>query len=67
MKPQEFWNCDYKEMIVYCKANSIKQNELFKTDIVLQEAVTNKMIQSHPLNKKSKVIPLKKMFKELFK
>lgn len=67
MKPKEFWDCNYREIILFCEINSIKQNESFKTDIILQEAVTNKLIQADGMNKKPKVIPLKKMFKELFK
>lgn len=67
MKPHEFWNCDYREMVLYCEINSKRVNEDFKSNIILEDASTNKMIQSHPLNKRPKIIPLKKMFKELFK
>lgn len=68
MKPDEFWNCEFREMILYCDINIIRINEDFKTNIILHEAVTNKMIQADPLgNKKPKVNPLTKTFKELFK
>ncbi len=69
MKPNEFWECTYREMILYCEINSIKQNEIFKSDIILQEAVTNKLIQADAMTmgRKAKTIPLRKMFKNLFK
>lgn len=68
MKPDEFWNCEFKQMTLYCECNIIKTNEDFKTNIILHESVTNKMIQADPLgNKKPKIIPLKKTFEKLFK
>ena len=39
----------------------------FKMQIVLQEAVTDKLIKADSMNKKPKVIPLRKMFSKLFK
>ena len=68
MKPEEFWKCTYKEVVLFCEINSIRKNEQFKSDIVLQEAVTNKLIQADgmTMGKRAKVISLKKMFKGLF-
>ena len=39
----------------------------FKRNIILQEAVTDKMIQADSMNKKPKIVPLKKVFNQLFK
>ena len=68
MKPNEFWKCTYREVALFCEVNSIKQTEQLKSDINLQEAVTNKLIQADgmTMGKKAKVIPLRKMFKDLF-
>jgi hypothetical protein len=38
----------------------------FKRNIVLQEAVTDKMIQADSMSRRPKIVPLRKMFKELF-
>ena len=38
----------------------------FKMQIVLQEAVTDKLIKADSMSKKPKVIPLRKMFNKLF-
>lgn len=67
MKPNEFWDCTYREVVLFCEINSIKKNEQFKSDVNLQEAVTDKLIQADGMNKKPRVIPLKKMFEGLFK
>lgn len=44
----------------------IRIKEDFKQDVILQEAATNKLIQADSMSKKPKIVPLKKMFKELF-
>lgn len=67
MKPQEYWNCEYRQMVLFCEINSIKQLENFRENVIIQEAVSDKLIQADGMNKRPKVIPLKKMFKELFK
>ena len=64
--PKDFWNMTYKEVNTFCQANLIKIQDEFKRNIILQEAVTDKMIQADLMGKKPKIIPLKKMFKELF-
>lgn len=38
----------------------------FKMQIMLQEAVTDKLIKADSMSKRPKVIPLKKMFAKLF-
>ena len=67
MKPEEFWDCEFKHMVMYCETNIIRINEDFKNSIILNEAVTNKMLQADPMgNKRPKIIPLVKTFKNLF-
>ena len=38
----------------------------FKIQIMLQEAVTDKLIKADSMSKRPKVIPIKKMFAKLF-
>lgn len=67
MKPQEFWNCEYKTINTYLQTNMMKILDEFRIQIVLQEAVTDKLIKADSMSKKPKVIPLRKMFEKLFK
>lgn len=67
LMPRDFWNMSYKEINRFCQANLIKLQDDFKRNIILQEAVTDKMIQADSMSKKPKVVPLRKMFQELFK
>jgi hypothetical protein len=68
MKPNEFWNERYKDVFLYCKVNLIKLQDSFKQQISLQEAVTDKLIQADSmLFKNPKIIPIRKMFSDLFK
>lgn len=57
----------YKEINKFCQANLIRLQDDFKRNIILQEAVTDKMIQADSMSKKPKIVPLKKMFSEIFK
>ncbi len=66
MKPDEFWNGKYREVYLFCEMNLIKIKEMFKQEIFLQEAVTDKLIQADSMSKKPKIVPLRKMFKQLF-
>lgn len=65
--PKEFWNITYKEINSFCQANLVRLQDDFKRNIILQEAVTDKLIQADSMSKKPKIVPLRKMFKELFK
>lgn len=67
MKPEEFWNCEYKRINSYLQINMIKLLDDFKMQITLQEAVTDKLIRADSMNKRPKVFPLRKMFAKLFK
>lgn len=68
MKPNEFWNCTYREVVLFCEVNCGKVADDFKANINLQEAVTNKLIQADgmTMGKRAKVVLLRKMFEKLF-
>jgi len=44
----------------------LRNVEDYKQSIILQEAVTDKLIQADSMNKRPKIVPLKNMFKRLF-
>lgn len=67
MKPNEFWNSEYRQINSYLQINMIKILDDFKMQITLQEAVTDKLIKADSMSKRPKVIPLRKMFSKLFK
>lgn len=67
MKPDEFWNSEYRQINSYLQMNMIKILDDFKMQLTLQEAVTDKLIKADSMNKRPKVIPLRKMFNKLFK
>lgn len=66
IKPEEFWNSNYREISLFIQMNMIKITDDFKMQIMLQEAVTDKLIKADSMGKRPKVIPLKKMFPKLF-
>ena len=67
MKPDDFWNAEYRQINSYLQINMIRTLDDFKMQIQLQEAVTDKLIKADSMNKRPKVIPLRKMFAKLFK
>lgn len=67
MKPDEFWNCEYRQLNTFLQINMIRILDDFKRQITLQEAVTDKLIKADSMTKRPKVIPLRKMFSKLFK
>ena len=60
MKPEEFWNCEYRQINLYLQTNMFKIVDDFKMQIQLQEAVTDKLIKADSMTKRPKVIPLRK-------
>lgn len=67
MKPQEFWNSTYREINIYIQTHLIKIVDDLKRKINLQEAVTNKLIRADSMNKRSKIVPIRDSYKDLFK
>lgn len=67
IKPDEFWNGEYSQINLYLQVNVVKMLDDFKSQIMLQEAVTDKMIRADALgNRRPKVISLKKIFANLY-
>jgi len=66
LKPSEFWNGRYKDIVNYCQANLIKRNDDLKTQINLNEATTNKLIAGDCMNQNAKSILIRDCYKELF-
>lgn len=50
----------------YCQANMIRRTEDFKREIIIQDAVTDKMIGASIVNSHPKLVSLKSMFGSLF-
>ena len=68
MKPDEFWNSTYREINLYTQANLCYVMDNFKQEVTLQEAVSDKIIMADAMsNRRPKIIPLQKTFKNLFK
>lgn len=68
LKPNEFWSMTYKEVTTYCNCRLAYNSDRLREQIVLQDAVSNKIIQSNPLlYKRPKAESLLKVFKNLFK
>ena len=44
MKPTEFWNCTYREIYCYVKSNSLQREEDYKKEIILFDALGEKII-----------------------
>lgn len=66
MSPFEFWNTSYREVSLFCEMNAVRMIEDFKQDINLNDAMTDKLIQAHPLNQRPKIVPIRKVFAKLF-
>lgn len=56
----------YKEINKFCQSNLVRLQDDFKRNIILYEATTDKMIQADSMSKKPKIVPLRKIFKDLF-
>lgn len=67
MKPYEFWNATFREVTKFCEANIVRTYDEFRNQIIVQEASTDKLLMGDAMRKKPKIIPLKEMFKNLFK
>lgn len=67
MKPHEFWNSRYSEINAYCQTHLVKIIDDLKSEINLQEAVTNKLIRADSMSKNPKIILIRDNYKKLFK
>ncbi len=66
MLPSEFWNCTYRELYQYVNSNSLQREKEYKKQIVLFDALGNKIIdvigRRHPQN----ISLVNHTFKDLF-
>ena len=67
MKPHEFWNSRYSEINAYCQTHLVKIIDDLKSEINLQEVVTNKLIRADSMSKNPKIILIRDNYKKLFK
>lgn len=67
MKPNEYWNSTYREIHVFTQANLSKVMDDMRTEIKLQEAITDKLIMADAMSqRRPKIVPLQKTFQKLF-
>lgn len=66
MKPHEFWNSRYSEINIYCQTHLVKIIDELRSEINLQEAVTDKLIRADSMSKNPKIILIRDNYKELF-
>ena len=68
MKPSEFGNCSYREAFLFANSYNKRREEDAKSQIVLFERVSDKMISMNAFAKSPKYISLiKDDYRELFK
>lgn len=67
MKPEEFWQLEYRELVLYCNARIKEKSDQFADQVILAEATANKILQSNPyIVKKPKQLSLLEIFETLF-
>ena len=66
MKPEEFWNCTYRELFVFVKSNSLQREEEYKKNIILFDALGEKIINIIGRRKPKRISLVKETFKYLF-
>lgn len=67
MKPQEFWECTYRELSEYVKANVQQREEDYKKEIVLMDAYGNKLLTALATKRPKNISLVSNVFRELFK
>lgn len=68
MKPHEFWNSTYREVLLYVESCSFQYEQDLKSKILLAENLGNKLIGSSMTAKNPKNINLvKEIYSDLFK
>lgn len=66
MKPSDFWNCTYREAYSFAHSNSLQREEEYKKEIVLLEALGNKIVGAIATKRPKNVSLVADTFKELF-
>ncbi len=66
MKPNEFWNCTYREAKLFCDSNSLQRDLELKDKIILLEQYGNKIISAFNFKRPKNQSLIKDVFKNLF-
>lgn len=66
MKPNEFYNCTYKEAKEFVEYNSLQRKNELKNNIQLLEGMADKIISATKWNKPKYISLVKNIFKDLF-
>jgi len=66
IKPLEYWDMSFRDIYMYCEAQSLRKTEEMRKEIQVQEAMTNKLIGASIVQKHPKVVSLMSMFEGLF-
>lgn len=67
MKPSEFWNCTYRELYVFVNSNSLQREEDTKQEIILLDALGEKIIDVIAKKHPKHISLVRNTFKSLFK
>ncbi len=67
MTPNEFWNCTYREAYVFVNSNSLQREEDYKKNIILFDALGEKIINVIGRKRPKNVSLVRETFKNLFK
>lgn len=66
MMPSEFWNSTYRTLYKFVKANNIRKEEDYKKQIILFDALGNKLSSELRMVKPKKVSLVTDTFSHLF-
>ena len=66
MKPSEFWNCTYRELYTFVESNISHQKEEYKKQIILFDALGDKIIKSVASKHPKRVDLVRDNFRSLF-
>jgi hypothetical protein len=66
MKPHEFWDCTYREARVFVESMSSQKQDEMKEQIILLEALGNKIVAAGFSKKPKQVNLIADTFKKLF-
>ena len=67
MKPNEFWNLTYREIYKYVDSNSLQRVQEYKEQVILFDALGNKIIGAIGAKRPKNVSLVSDTFKYLFK
>ena len=66
MMPSEFWNCTYRELSTFVNSNSLQREEQYKQEIILFDALGDKIIDVIGRTRPRNISLVRNTFKNLF-